>query len=77
MPNTVRRTGATLVAACLLPTTWLVATPRPAVPLDPFTGNLVAHFPGYYLRHVDYDFVLAANDNGTAFRADATFRIAG
>ncbi|WP_416904422.1 family 43 glycosylhydrolase [Micromonospora echinospora] len=32
------------------------------------------NFPGYFLRHSNYDFVLAANDNSTAFRADATFR---
>ncbi|MDG6102996.1 AbfB domain-containing protein [Dactylosporangium aurantiacum] len=32
------------------------------------------NYPGYYLRHYDYDFVLAANDGTATFAADATFR---
>jgi GH43 family beta-xylosidase len=32
------------------------------------------NFPGYFLRHWNYDFVLAPNDNTATFRADATFR---
>jgi hypothetical protein len=32
------------------------------------------NFPGYYLRHYGFDFVLAANDGTATFRADATFR---
>ncbi|WP_239163317.1 family 43 glycosylhydrolase [Paractinoplanes rishiriensis] len=36
------------------------------------------NFPGNYLRHVNYDFVLAPNDNTATFRNDATFkRVAG
>jgi hypothetical protein len=30
--------------------------------------------PGYYLRHFNYDFVLAANNGTATFAADATFR---
>jgi hypothetical protein len=30
--------------------------------------------PGFYLRHVNFDFQLAKNDGSTAFKADATFR---
>jgi hypothetical protein len=33
-----------------------------------------ANYPGHYLRHWDYDFVLAPNDGSATFRADATFR---
>jgi hypothetical protein len=33
-----------------------------------------ANFPGYFLRHYGFDFVLAANDGTATFRADATFR---
>ncbi|MFI5983711.1 glycoside hydrolase family 43 protein [Streptomyces sp. NPDC051555] len=32
------------------------------------------NFPGYFLRHSDYDFQLAHNDGTTRFAADATFR---
>ena len=32
------------------------------------------NFPGYYLRHNNFDFVLAADDGSAAFKADATFR---
>ncbi|MFD0201102.1 MULTISPECIES: glycoside hydrolase family 43 protein [Saccharothrix] len=32
------------------------------------------NYPGYYLRHSNYDFVLAADDGTATFRADATFR---
>ncbi|WP_326553835.1 glycoside hydrolase family 43 protein [Micromonospora sp. NBC_01813] len=32
------------------------------------------NYPGYYLRHYGYDFVLAANDGTTTFAADASFR---
>ncbi|WP_202918740.1 glycoside hydrolase family 43 protein [Saccharothrix deserti] len=32
------------------------------------------NFPGYYLRHVNYDFVLAPYDGSTTFQGDATFR---
>ncbi|WP_331461371.1 AbfB domain-containing protein [Micromonospora tarapacensis] len=32
------------------------------------------NYPGYYLRHYGFDFVLAANDGGSVFAADATFR---
>lgn len=32
------------------------------------------NYPGYFLRHWNYDFVLAQNDNTATFRADATFR---
>ena len=32
------------------------------------------NFPGYYLRHSNFDFVLAANDGTATFAADATFR---
>ncbi|MGI5151589.1 AbfB domain-containing protein [Plantactinospora sp. CA-294935] len=32
------------------------------------------NFPGYYLRHADYDFSLAQNDGSSTFNADATFR---
>ena len=32
------------------------------------------NYPGTYLRHYNFDFVLAANDGTTTFRADATFR---
>ena len=30
--------------------------------------------PGYYLRHVNFDFVLAKHDGSATFRSDATFR---
>nr|MDT0662016.1 glycoside hydrolase family 43 protein [Micromonospora sp. DSM 115978] len=33
-----------------------------------------ANYPGYFLRHYGYDFVLAANDGSATFAADATFR---
>jgi hypothetical protein len=32
------------------------------------------NFPGYYLRHYAFDFVLAANDGTSTFAGDATFR---
>ena len=32
------------------------------------------NFPGYFLRHSNYDFRLAYNDGTTQFAADATFR---
>lgn len=32
------------------------------------------NFPGYYLRHSGFDFVLAPNDGSATFHADATFR---
>ncbi len=32
------------------------------------------NYPGYYLRHYGFDFVLAANDGSSVFAADATFR---
>ncbi|MEV8310486.1 glycoside hydrolase family 43 protein [Streptomyces flavidovirens] len=32
------------------------------------------NFPGYFLRHSDFDFQLASNDGTTAFAEDATFR---
>jgi hypothetical protein len=32
------------------------------------------NFPGYFLRHYAFDFVLAANDGTATFRSDATFR---
>jgi hypothetical protein len=32
------------------------------------------NYPGYYLRHYAYDFVLAPNDGTATFAADATFR---
>ena len=36
------------------------------------------NFPGHFLRHVDYDFVLAPRESGGTFNADATFnRVAG
>jgi hypothetical protein len=31
--------------------------------------------PGYYLRHVDFDGVLAKNDGTTTFKQDATFKV--
>lgn len=31
-------------------------------------------WPGYYLRHYNYDFVLAKNDGTSTFAADATFK---
>ncbi|MDT0318977.1 glycoside hydrolase family 43 protein [Streptomyces millisiae] len=31
------------------------------------------NFPGYYLRHRDFDFVLEPDDGSATFRADATF----
>ncbi|RKN51302.1 1,4-beta-xylanase [Micromonospora endolithica] len=31
------------------------------------------NYPGHFLRHYNYDFVLAENDNSATFRADATF----
>lgn len=31
-------------------------------------------FPGYYLRHYNFDFLLAQNDGTSAFAADATFK---
>ncbi|NUT03301.1 MAG: 1,4-beta-xylanase, partial [Hamadaea sp.] len=33
-----------------------------------------SNFPGWYLRHYDYDFVLAKYDGTATFRGDATFR---
>ncbi|MEU4419882.1 glycoside hydrolase family 43 protein [Actinoplanes sp. NPDC024001] len=33
-----------------------------------------ANYPGYYLRHYNYDLVLAPNDGSTTFAGDATFR---
>jgi hypothetical protein len=36
------------------------------------------NYPGHFLRHVDYDFVLAPRESGGTFNADATFnRVAG
>ncbi len=36
------------------------------------------NFPGHFLRHVYYDFVLAPRESGGTFNADATFnRVAG
>jgi hypothetical protein len=32
------------------------------------------NYPGYYLRHYNYDLVLAPTDGSTTFAADATFR---
>lgn len=32
------------------------------------------NFPGYFLRHRNYDFELAYHDGTTQFAADATFR---
>ena len=32
------------------------------------------NYPGHYLRHYGYDFVLAANDGSATFAADASFR---
>ncbi|MEG3636431.1 glycoside hydrolase family 43 protein [Micromonospora palythoicola] len=32
------------------------------------------NYPGHYLRHYGFDFVLAANDGSAVFAADATFR---
>jgi hypothetical protein len=32
------------------------------------------NYPGYYLRHYGFDFVLAANDGTATFAGDATFR---
>jgi hypothetical protein len=32
------------------------------------------YFPGYYLRHSNYDFVLAKDDGTATFKADATFK---
>ncbi|GAA3682007.1 hypothetical protein GCM10022267_80910 [Lentzea roselyniae] len=32
------------------------------------------NYPGHFLRHYGYDFVLAPDDGSTVFRADATFR---
>lgn len=32
------------------------------------------NYPGYYLRHSSFDFVLAPDDGSAAFAADATFR---
>ncbi|MGC5053398.1 glycoside hydrolase family 43 protein [Micromonospora sp. DT48] len=32
------------------------------------------NYPGHYLRHYGFDFVLAANDGSSIFAADATFR---
>lgn len=32
------------------------------------------NYPGYYLRHYGFDFVLAPNDGTTVFAGDATFR---
>ena len=34
----------------------------------------VGQLPRHYLRHIDYDLVLARNDSSAIFRADATFR---
>jgi hypothetical protein len=33
-----------------------------------------SNFPGWYLRHSNYDFVLAKYDGSSTFRGDATFR---
>jgi beta-xylosidase len=33
------------------------------------------YFPGYYLRHSNFDFVLEKHDGSSLFAADATFRI--
>lgn len=46
MSRVLTRTGAVLVAACLLFTAWSVAAPKKALALDPFTGYLMAHFTG-------------------------------
>ncbi|HEX2143922.1 MAG TPA: glycoside hydrolase family 43 protein [Glycomyces sp.] len=36
------------------------------------------NFPGHFLRHINYDFVLAPRESGGTFNADATFnRVAG
>jgi hypothetical protein len=32
------------------------------------------NFPGYFLRHINFDFVLARNDGSSIFKADATFK---
>jgi hypothetical protein len=32
------------------------------------------NYPGYFLRHANYDFQLALNDGSSQFAADATFR---
>src|SRR5690606_30579373 len=41
---------------------------------SPYVSFEAANHPGYYLRHWNYDFVLARNDGSATFRADATFR---
>jgi hypothetical protein len=41
-------------------------------PRDAFES---VNFPGYFLRHRNYDFELACNDGTTQFAADATFRV--
>ncbi|MGW3122848.1 AbfB domain-containing protein, partial [Streptomyces sp. NPDC001107] len=32
------------------------------------------NYPGYFLRHANYDFQLVRNDGSSQFAADATFR---
>jgi hypothetical protein len=39
-----------------------------------FVSFQSVNYPGYYLRHYGFDFVLAPNDGTTTFAADATFR---
>lgn len=46
MSSIVTRLCAVLATACLLFTSWAVATPKKAAALDPFTGYLMAHFTG-------------------------------
>jgi hypothetical protein len=39
-----------------------------------FVSFQSVNFPGYYLRHYGFGFVLAANDGTATFAADVTFR---
>ncbi|MDI1465360.1 AbfB domain-containing protein [Catellatospora sp. KI3] len=52
---------------------WRIA-PGLANPASGYVSFESVNFPGYYLRHYNYDFVLARNDGSTQFAADATFR---
>ncbi|NRR29499.1 AbfB domain-containing protein [Oxalobacteraceae bacterium] len=41
---------------------------------DGYVSFASVNYPGYYLRHVNYDFVLAPYDGTPQFAADATFK---
>lgn len=46
MSRALHRTGAVILAACLLFTSWSLAAPGRAAALDPTVGYLMAHFTG-------------------------------